>query len=66
MSAPKLVLPGRRADSEWLHRLMVEEGVTIAAAVPTIWLGILKHCRETASGQAGSAHLPAARRHRRP
>ena len=43
----KLILPGRRADSEWLHRLIVEEGVTIAAAVPTIWLGILEHCRET-------------------
>jgi acyl-CoA synthetase (AMP-forming)/AMP-acid ligase II len=47
MYGAKLVLPGRRADSEWLHRLMVEEGVTIAAAVPTIWLGILEHCRET-------------------
>ena len=47
MYGAKLVLPGRRADSEWLHRLMVEEGVTVAAAVPTIWLGILEHCRET-------------------
>ena len=47
MYGAKLVLPGRRADSEWLHRLMVEEGVTIAAAVPTIWLGMLEHCRET-------------------
>ena len=41
MYGAKLVLPGRRADSEWLHRLMVEEGVTTAAAVPTIWLRIL-------------------------
>ena len=47
MYGAKLVLPGRRADSEWLHRLIVDEGVTIAAAVPTIWLGILEHCRET-------------------
>jgi 3-(methylthio)propionyl---CoA ligase len=47
MYGAKLVLPGRRADSEWLHRLIVEEAVTIAAAVPTIWLGILEHCRET-------------------
>jgi 3-(methylthio)propionyl---CoA ligase len=46
MYGAKLALLGRRADSEWLHRLMVEEGVTIAAAVPTIWLGILEHCRE--------------------
>jgi acyl-CoA synthetase (AMP-forming)/AMP-acid ligase II len=47
MYGAKLALPGRRTDSEWLHRLIVEEGVTIAAAVPTIWLGVLEHCRET-------------------
>jgi fatty-acyl-CoA synthase len=46
MYGAKLVLPGRRADSEWLHRLIVEEGVTVAAAVPTVWLGMLEYCRE--------------------
>ncbi len=50
MYGAKLVLPGRRADSEWLHHLIVDEGVSIAAAVPTIWLGILEHCRETEQG----------------
>ncbi len=50
MYGAKLVLPGRRADDAWLHRLIVEEGVTIAAAVPTIWLGLLEHCRATGQG----------------
>jgi acyl-CoA synthetase (AMP-forming)/AMP-acid ligase II len=50
MYGAKLVLPGRRTDDVWLHRLIVDEGVTIAAAVPTIWLGLLEHCRAT--GQA--------------
>jgi acyl-CoA synthetase (AMP-forming)/AMP-acid ligase II len=50
MYGAKLVLPGRRADSEWLHHLIVSEGVTVSAAVPTIWLGMLEHCRETRRG----------------
>jgi fatty-acyl-CoA synthase len=50
MYGAKLVLPGRRADDVWLHRLIVDEGVTIAAAVPTIWLGLLEHCRATGQG----------------
>jgi acyl-CoA synthetase (AMP-forming)/AMP-acid ligase II len=50
MYGAKLVLPGRRADSEWLHHLIVTEGITIAAAVPTIWLGLLDHCRATRRG----------------
>jgi fatty-acyl-CoA synthase len=50
MYGAKLVLPGRRADDAWLHRLIVDEGVTIAAAVPTIWLGLLEHCLATGQG----------------
>jgi acyl-CoA synthetase (AMP-forming)/AMP-acid ligase II len=30
--------------------LILDEGVTIAAAVPTIWLGLLEHCRATGQG----------------
>jgi fatty-acyl-CoA synthase len=45
MFGAKLVLPGRRADTAWLHRLIVEEGVTAGPGVPTIWLGMLEHCR---------------------
>lgn len=47
MYGAKLVFPGRRADSEWLHSLIVEEGVTVAPGVPTIWLGVLEFCRRT-------------------
>jgi acyl-CoA synthetase (AMP-forming)/AMP-acid ligase II len=50
MYGAKLVLPGRRADNAWLHRLIIREGITVAAAVPTIWLGMLEHCRETGQG----------------
>ncbi len=39
----KLVLPGRHLDGASLARLIVEEGVTIAAAVPTVWLGLVEH-----------------------
>lgn len=46
MYGAKLVLPGRRMDSEWLHGLIVGEGVTVASGVPTIWLGMLQYCRE--------------------
>jgi fatty-acyl-CoA synthase len=37
----KLVLPGPRLDAKSLLELMADEKVTIAAGVPTIWLGIL-------------------------
>jgi fatty-acyl-CoA synthase len=50
MYGAKLVLPGRRADDSWLQRLVVEEGITVAAAVPTIWLGILEYCRQSGQG----------------
>ena len=50
MFGAKLVLPGRRMDSEWLHRLIVEEDVTVAPGVPTIWLGMLQFCRERGYG----------------
>jgi fatty-acyl-CoA synthase len=45
MYGAKLVLPGRRADTEWLHRLIVDEGITAGPGVPTIWLSMLDHCR---------------------
>jgi fatty-acyl-CoA synthase len=47
MYGAKVVLPGRRADSAFLHRLIVDEGVTVAPGVPTIFLGLLEHCRQT-------------------
>ncbi|MGD0105483.1 MAG: AMP-binding protein [Rhodopila sp.] len=50
MYGAKLVLPGRRADSAFLHRLIVGHGVTVAPGVPTIFLDLLRHCRETGEG----------------
>jgi 3-(methylthio)propionyl---CoA ligase len=37
----KLVLPGRQTDGASLARLIRNEGVTVAAGVPTVWLGLL-------------------------
>lgn len=42
----KQVLPGPHLDPESLLDLYVQEGVTLSAGVPTIWLGIL-HALET-------------------
>ena len=39
----KLVMPGAAADGASLYALMAEEGVTFAAGVPTVWLGLLEH-----------------------
>lgn len=39
----KLVLPGRQTDGASLARLMREEGVTIAAGVQTVWLGLVDY-----------------------
>ena len=49
MSGAKLVLPGRELDSAPLHQLIVDEGVTYASGVPTIWLAMLEYLR--ASGR---------------
>ena len=37
----RLVLPGPRLDGDNLARLITDEGVTLAAGVPTIWMGLL-------------------------
>lgn len=49
----KLVLPGRHSDGASLARLIVAEGVTIASAVPTVWLGVVEHL-EAAGGEVPS------------
>jgi 3-(methylthio)propionyl---CoA ligase len=43
----KLVLPGRRTDGASLAALINEEGVTVVAGVPTVWLGLMDHLDET-------------------
>jgi fatty-acyl-CoA synthase len=39
----KLVLPGRHTDGASLARLARDEGVTVAAGVQTVWLGLIDH-----------------------
>lgn len=43
----KLVLPGGRADGVAIHELLEGEGVTVAAAVPTVWQMLLQHLKGT-------------------
>ena len=50
MYGTKLVLTGRSAEIAFLHRTIVEEGITVGPGVPTIWLSLLEHCRETGMG----------------
>ena len=40
-----LVLPGRQMDAPSLYE-MLGHGVTVTAAVPTVWLPLLKHLKE--------------------
>jgi acyl-CoA synthetase (AMP-forming)/AMP-acid ligase II len=43
MTGAKLVMPGARLDGASLLELLNGEGVTLTAAVPTVWLGLLQH-----------------------
>jgi fatty-acyl-CoA synthase len=52
----RVVLPGRHADPANLQALIVGEGVTVAAAVQTVWLSLAEHL-ESAGGE-----LPSLRR----
>jgi fatty-acyl-CoA synthase len=51
----KIVLPGAHPTAETLAALLVEEEVTFAAAVPTIWMDVLEIL------QRDGAELPAMR-----
>ncbi len=53
MVGATLVLPGPRLDGASLTQLMLAEGVTVAAGVPTIWTSLLSHIR------ANNVSLPA-------
>ena len=50
MYGAKLVMTGRRMDTEFLHRLVLDEGITVGPAVPTIWMDMLEHCRRAGLG----------------
>jgi len=43
----KLTLNGPHFDAETLHKLLEDEKVTMTAAVPTVWLGLLNYLEET-------------------
>ncbi len=58
MNGHKLVLPGRSFEPERLHELIQAESVTIAAAVPTLWLSLVDFRRRR--GGFGLAPLRAA------
>lgn len=43
VTGAKLVLPGSALDGRSLHELIDREHITIAAGVPTVWMGLLEH-----------------------
>ena len=43
MTGAKLVFPGGALDGKSVYELIESEGVTMAAGVPTVWLGLLNH-----------------------
>jgi acyl-CoA synthetase (AMP-forming)/AMP-acid ligase II len=43
MAGCKLVLPGARLDGPSVYELLESEGVSMTAAVPTVWLMLLSH-----------------------
>jgi fatty-acyl-CoA synthase len=43
MSGHTLVLPGRNFEPDKLYEIMEQEGVTVAACVPTVWLTLVDH-----------------------
>jgi fatty-acyl-CoA synthase len=53
MAGAKLVMAGPHFDAPTLQRMIVQEGVDLALAVPTIWLAMLEHLEKTGSGLGG-------------
>jgi fatty-acyl-CoA synthase len=49
MAGCKLVNPGARLDGASVYELLESEGVTMTAAVPTVWMMLLQYLRETGS-----------------
>ncbi len=43
MAGATMILPGAKMDGESLYELLDGERVTLTAAVPTVWLGLLQH-----------------------
>ena len=47
MVGARMVMPGAKLDGPSLHELLESEGVTMTAAVPTVWLALLDHLNRT-------------------
>ncbi|MGB0906729.1 MAG: long-chain-fatty-acid--CoA ligase [Maricaulaceae bacterium] len=47
MVGAKLVMPGPGLDGANLTKMINQEGVTLMAGVPTVWLGVYNHVKET-------------------
>jgi 3-(methylthio)propionyl---CoA ligase len=63
----KMVLPGRSTEPAHLYDLIVSERVSIAAAVQTVWLGLVEHLERAGGGVpslrrivVGGSHCPEA------
>ncbi len=46
LTGAKLVFPGQHLDGKSLHEMFEQEGVTMSAGVPTVWLGLLNYMQE--------------------
>ena len=46
LTGAKLVFPGQHLDGKSLHEMFEQEGVTMSAGVPTVWLGLLNYMKE--------------------
>jgi fatty-acyl-CoA synthase len=46
LTGTKLVFPGPHLDGKSLQTLFEQEGVTMSAGVPTVWLGLLNYMKE--------------------
>jgi acyl-CoA synthetase (AMP-forming)/AMP-acid ligase II len=56
MAGAALVLPGPKLDGASVAELLIDEKVTISAAVPTIWFSLLQHL------EASKSELPDLKR----
>ena len=46
ITGAKLVFPGGALDGKSVYELIENEGVTMAAGVPTVWLGLMGHAKQ--------------------
>ena len=56
LTGAKLVMPGPKLDGASVHELLAAEEVTMSAGVPTVWLGLINHWRES------GARVPSLKR----